>query len=100
MCYNCGCELPKDDMGQGHALKDPNGRSITDQTFDVLAAQTKKSAEEVKKLALNQLEGKSNDQVLSDLLMKNAAESQAMTEEEAKVNTKKLLEKVLHQAHA
>lgn len=33
MCYNCGCGLPDDDMGQGHAGVDPNGKSITNKTF-------------------------------------------------------------------
>lgn len=34
MCYNCGCGLPNDPMGQGHAAKDANGKSITDETFE------------------------------------------------------------------
>lgn len=34
MCYNCGCGLPNDAMGQGIAAKDPNGKSITDETFE------------------------------------------------------------------
>ncbi|OGH12258.1 MAG: hypothetical protein A2857_00635 [Candidatus Levybacteria bacterium RIFCSPHIGHO2_01_FULL_36_15] len=59
MCYNCGCGLPDDDMGQGHAGVDPNGKSITNKTF------------------------------------KAAADSQGMTEKDAKNNTLELLQKVL-----
>lgn len=59
MCYNCGCGMPDDDMGQGHAGSGPNGKSITNKTF------------------------------------KAAAESQGMTEEDAKKNTLGLLKKVL-----
>lgn len=33
MCFNCGCGLPDDDMGQGNAGVDPNGQSITTKTF-------------------------------------------------------------------
>ncbi len=38
MCYNCGCGMPDDDMGKGHAGVDPNGKSITNKTFDAAAA--------------------------------------------------------------
>jgi hypothetical protein len=34
MCYNCGCGLPDDPMGQGNAGADPNGKSITNKTFE------------------------------------------------------------------
>jgi len=61
MCYNCGCGMPDDDMGQGHAGVNPNGKSITNKTF------------------------------------KAAAESQGMTEEQAKKETLKLLKKVLNE---
>lgn len=37
MCYNCGCGMPDDDMGEGNAGVDPNGKSITDKTFQVAA---------------------------------------------------------------
>lgn len=61
MCFNCGCGLPDDDMGAGHAGVDPNGKSITSKTF------------------------------------KAAADSQGMSEEDAKKETLKLLKKVLKQ---
>lgn len=34
MCYNCGCGSTKDDHGQGHMGVDPNGKAITDKTFE------------------------------------------------------------------
>lgn len=37
MCYNCGCGMPDDDMGQGHAGVDPSGKSVTNKTFDAAA---------------------------------------------------------------
>ncbi|HLD11296.1 MAG TPA: hypothetical protein VJB91_00090 [Patescibacteria group bacterium] len=48
MCYNCGCGIPDDDMGQGHAGVDPQGKSITDRTFQV-AAQSQGMSEEAAK---------------------------------------------------
>lgn len=37
MCYNCGCGIPDDDMGHGIAGIDPNGKSITNKTFQAAA---------------------------------------------------------------
>ncbi len=37
MCYNCGCNMPDDDMSLGHAGLDPEGKSITTKTFQVAA---------------------------------------------------------------
>jgi hypothetical protein len=34
MCYNCGCQLPDDDQGKGHAGVDPGGKAITNKTFE------------------------------------------------------------------
>lgn len=33
MCYNCGCGMPDDDHGKGHAGVDPNGKAVTSKTF-------------------------------------------------------------------
>lgn len=55
MCYNCGCGLPDDDMGQGNAGVDPNGKSITNKTFKVAAQSQNMSEEEAKKNALELL---------------------------------------------
>ena len=35
MCYNCGCGSTMDDHGQGHMGVDPNGKAITDKSFEV-----------------------------------------------------------------
>ena len=37
MCYNCGCQIPDDDMGKGHAGVDPNGKAITTKTLQAAA---------------------------------------------------------------
>lgn len=35
MCYNCGCEIPNDDMGKGKISK--GGGSLTDDDFKHMA---------------------------------------------------------------
>lgn len=55
MCYNCGCGMPGDDMGQGHAGVDPNGKSITNKTFEEAAKSQGMTAEEAKKETLKLL---------------------------------------------
>lgn len=47
MCYNCGCEMPDNDMG------DP--RNVTDKTFEEAAKAVGQSAEEAKRNALELL---------------------------------------------
>lgn len=37
MCYNCGCGMPADDHGKGHAGVDPDGKAITEKTFEAAA---------------------------------------------------------------
>ena len=56
MCYNCGCGMPDDDMGQGNAGVDPNGKSITNKTFKVAADSQGTTEEEAKKNALELLQ--------------------------------------------
>lgn len=34
MCYNCGCGSTQEDHGQGHMGVDPDGKAITDKTFE------------------------------------------------------------------
>jgi len=41
MCYNCGCEMPDNDMG------DP--KNITDKTFEEAAKAVGQSAEDAKR---------------------------------------------------
>lgn len=56
MCYNCGCGMPNDDMGQGHMGVDPDGKSITDQSFKVAAESQGMTEDEAKKEALKLLQ--------------------------------------------
>lgn len=56
MCYNCGCGLPDDDMSQGHAGVDPNGKSITNKTFQAAADSQSMDPQTAKKNALKLLQ--------------------------------------------
>lgn len=56
MCYNCGCGMPDDDMGQGNAGVDPNGKSITNKTFKAAANSQGMSEEEAKRETLKLLQ--------------------------------------------
>lgn len=56
MCYNCGCGMPDDDMGQGHAGVDPNGKSITTKTFKAAADSQNMDEQAAKKNTLELLE--------------------------------------------
>lgn len=47
MCYNCGCGVPKDDMGKGKVTE--GGASITEDDLKVLAKKWNMSLEETKK---------------------------------------------------
>lgn len=55
MCYNCGCGMPDDDMGQGHAGVDPEGKSITNKTFKAAAQSQGMSEEQAKEETLKLL---------------------------------------------
>jgi hypothetical protein len=48
MCYNCGCEMPDNDMG--------NAKNITNKTFEEAAKASGKNPEEAKKNTLDLLE--------------------------------------------
>lgn len=55
MCYNCGCGMPDDAMGQGDAGVEPNGKSITNKTFEEAAKSQGMSIQDVKKNTYNLL---------------------------------------------
>lgn len=55
MCFNCGCGIPDDDMGQGHAGVDPHGKSITNKTFKAAGDSQGMSEEEAKQNTLELL---------------------------------------------
>ncbi len=48
MCYNCGCQMPNNDMG--------NQKNITNKTFEEAAKAMWQSVKESKKNALELLE--------------------------------------------
>jgi hypothetical protein len=48
MCYNCGCKMPDNDMG--------NPKNITNKTFEEAAKAAGQSVEEAKRNALELLE--------------------------------------------
>lgn len=52
MCYNCGCGMPDDDMG--------NPKNITDKTFEEAAKASNQSMEEAKKNTLDLLKKQLN----------------------------------------
>lgn len=56
MCYNCGCGMPDDDMGMGSAGSDPNGKSITNKTFEEAASSQGMTVKEAKKYTLEILQ--------------------------------------------
>lgn len=48
MCYNCGCGMPHDDMGDPH--------NITEKTFEEAAKASGQSVEQAKKETLAMLQ--------------------------------------------
>lgn len=48
MCYNCGCQMPDNDMG--------NPKNITNKTFNEASQAAGQSAEEAKKNTLELLQ--------------------------------------------
>lgn len=48
MCYNCGCQMPDNDMG--------NPKNITDKTFEEAAKAAGQSVDEAKENVLDLLQ--------------------------------------------
>jgi len=48
MCYNCGCQRPDDAMGKGDAGAQPEGRAITEKTFQAAAEAFGMTVEQAK----------------------------------------------------
>lgn len=55
MCYNCGCNMPDNPMGAGHAGAEPAGKSITNKTFVEAGKAMEETPEESKRNALDLL---------------------------------------------
>lgn len=47
MCYNCGCEMPDNDMGKGMVSK--GGGSLTNKDWEHMAGKWNMSVEDTKK---------------------------------------------------
>ncbi len=56
MCYDCGCGIPNDPMGKGTAGVDPQGKSITDATFEAAAKAEGITPEQAKRNTLDLLQ--------------------------------------------
>jgi hypothetical protein len=98
MCYNCGCGIPNDDMGQGHAELEHDGKSITDETFTKLGEKWGMDKHAAQMLVFNFINGDAHDeekQQYMEHLYEHAAESQGMSKKEAENETLKLLKKQL-----
>ena len=55
VCYNCGCNMPDNPMGMGHAGAEPKGKSITNKTFDEAGKAMEETTDESKRNALDLL---------------------------------------------
>jgi hypothetical protein len=55
MCYNCGCNMPDNPMGMGHAGAEPEGKSITNKTFEEAGKSMEQSTDEARRNALDLL---------------------------------------------
>jgi hypothetical protein len=87
MCYNCGCMLPDDSMGH-----DDN---IVNQTFERLAEEKGKSADEIKRWVLEMLEkGEITDPDIIAMFDK-ASKAWGQPVQEAERYTKELLKDTL-----
>jgi hypothetical protein len=49
MCYNCGCGDPNDDHDMGHMGVDPQGKAITDKSFEAVGKAFNMQIDESKK---------------------------------------------------
>ncbi len=55
MCYNCGCNMPDNPMGVGHAGAESGGKSITNKTFEVAGKSMDQSTAQSRRNALDLL---------------------------------------------
>lgn len=53
MCFNCGCEMPNDDMGRGKISE--GGASLTEDDFAKMARKWGMSTDQAKKNVLELL---------------------------------------------
>ncbi len=87
MCYNCGCMLPDDDMG--------NPQNVTNKTWEELASKKGTTADKLKQEAYDAL---SNNKTLDgdvEHALEHAAAAWGQTIDEAKKNAESLLKDTL-----
>lgn len=83
MCYNCGCSMPQDNMG--------NLKNITDSMLQELAEKRGKMVDGLRQELYTYLAtGQDNDQGFEDMF-ESAATTWKQSVEEAKRETQKLL---------
>ncbi len=85
MCYNCGCRILEDDMG--------NPANIHTAMLEELSEKWQLDLAEVKKLFLDYTEGKEigEKQVELEIIFNKAAAAWGQPLEDAKKNTAKIL---------
>jgi hypothetical protein len=92
MCYNCGCLLPKDNMGSEN--------NITDKTFSEMARKKNKDIVTVQHEVLHMLESDKITDADVEAMFGTASKVWGQSVIEAKQNTKELLKQVLkHKDH-
>lgn len=82
MCYNCGCQIPDDDMGHQD--------NITNKTLDEMAKKMGKSMHDIQHELHDYLEKKGDNKEFEEMFEK-AASAWGQSVDEAKKNTKELL---------
>lgn len=92
MCFNCGCEMPEDDMG--------NADNITNETFRHVAEHQDLSFEDVRQMVYHDLQKElAGENVTHDAhiveMFEKAAQASQQNVEDAKKNTFELLKKEL-----
>lgn len=64
MCYNCGCQMPEDDMGKGKLSQ--GGGSLVEDDFDHMADVWNMPKKQAKKLVYEELKRQLGDEVKED----------------------------------
>ena len=83
MCYNCGCHMPEDDMG------DPD--NISEDTLRQLAKKRKVQLSGLKHSLSHYLENSVQNDPEFEIMFKKAAKAWGQSVKEAKKQTAKLL---------
>lgn len=83
MCYNCGCGIAQDDMG--------NPKNITDSMLEVLAQKRGKTLEDLRQDLYTYLVSAQDDDQGFEDMFEEAATTWKQPLEEAKRETQKLL---------